>query len=272
MERADFVLQIFFKEVRFSKEVTDKNPSVVLSNQCGINFKLFDLSTIPLEPHFSPNKFEPTGKKITLKIPSCEILFECPLSVFLGNILPDRTFQILGKTRISLQENFENSLQNPGRIVQKSFSNIQIHHHRIPLATISFEISISYTSSTQESIENPIILPEYHSESDSTTKATQIIKKDISTNTRVPLAPDIPETRTRTIFYFDKEDLMKENKDLSEDIQALTLKVQELRNIIEIYESEKRSKAKPIKKKTKASESARSGLIYHPVISFRECN
>ena len=121
-----------------------------------------------------------------------------------------------------------------------------------------------------------IIQTQSSSESDLSLKTATVKKKDMAINTRVPLAPDPPETRTRSIFYFDKKELLEENRILEQQIKQLTDQVQRLKSVIDTYQQEEGSDTRNTKRSKKdidAQKKAQTGYqpqkfrtdyIYHP--------
>jgi hypothetical protein len=81
-------------------------------------------------------------------------------------------------------------------------------------------------------------------------------RKEKRTMTRPPLAPDPPALRGRSIFYFDRQELMEENAVLEAEIARLTGVVGRLREIVEQHQ--------PKKPKENPKVDLRTDCIYHP--------
>lgn len=271
MERAEFIFQIFFDTFEIMQKLNDFSIFIRLFNLPMIEIdRLSGLTGI-----FELN----TGKRLTLKMPYVEVLDECPLYLFIKSPKPGHTSERKCQHKISLQNIFSHAIQNPGRYVQQHFLEMLKSRNDERLGRISFTISICYTSSTQEDLTNltPIVIQNQSStESDYSLKTAVVKKKDMGINTRVPLAPDPPETRTRSIFYFDKKELLEENRSLAQQIKLLTDQVQRLKAVIDTYQEEETSTGKTSKRSKKDPDSQRraqtgyqqqkfrTDYIYHP--------
>jgi hypothetical protein len=254
MERADFVFQIFFETLELRAK---------LSHDFGLFIRLFQLPVIEIDRLSGPpGVFElSTGKKLSLKMPFIEVLDSCPLWVMIRTPRPGHTTERRAEHLVPLQNIFSHAIQRPGRFVQQHFNEVVRDRSNEPCANIAFSVSVCYTSSTQEALTNlkPIILHgESSSDSDVSLKPAAKVRKDTATMTRVPLAPDPPVTRDRSIFYFDRNDLMEENKLLEAEIKRLTGRVGELKDIVGHHQND------PAKQNPKAKTGPRSEFIYRP--------
>lgn len=238
MQRADFVFQIYFEKMELFENV--KSDFV-------ISYKLFSLPTIEVDRLNSPpGTIEINqGKRMMLKIPQTEVVDSCPLEISIRAPRAGHTSVRLSQDKIKLQNNFEQALQNPNRYVQQKFEHQLKGKRDDYFAAITFSVSLCYTSSTMTENEGspPIILGTMKDQDDKMNKTkTKSIKKstkmtiDRSKSKRAPLIPEIPETRSRSIFYFDKGDLLEENRILAEEISRLTELVGRLREIVDQYE------------------------------------
>lgn len=272
MERAEFVFKIIFDTFELMQKLSDFS----------IYIRLFSLPMIEIHRLSGiTGVFElQTGKSLTLKMPYAEILDECPMYIFIKSPKPGHTSERKCQHKISLQNLFSLAIQNPGRPVQQHFDkSLKNKNDDSLLGRISFGIRVRYTSSTKEDLTNltPIIIQDHSStESDLGVKTATVKKKDMAINTRVPLAPDPPETRTRSIFFFDKNELLEENRNLAQQIKQLTDQVQRLKSVIDAYEQEEISEVKSARRAKKdldAQRRAQTGYqpqklrtdyIYHP--------
>ncbi|OHT00331.1 hypothetical protein TRFO_07999 [Tritrichomonas foetus] len=259
MERAEFIFQIFFDTFELNQKI---------NNDFTIFIRLFNLPMIEIDRISGlPGVFElSTGKRLTLKMPYIEVLDECPLYIFIKTPRPGHTAERRCQHKVQLQNVFSHAIQNPGRYVQQRFVEIIKGRSDEKFGKMVFTVSTCYTSSTQEILTNltPIIIHAQSStESDLSLKgATK--KKEMGTNTRVPLAPDPPETRSRSIFYFDKNELLEENRILAQEIKQLTDLVQRLKEVINSYQDEPSQNRQKKQRRTEPIQPARSDYIYHP--------
>lgn len=269
MERAEFVVQVFFDNIELFEKV---------SSEFTILIRFFELSMIEIDKlSGEPGVLEvQSGKRLTLKMPPVEALDVCPMYIFIRTPRPGSTTARKYHHKIHLQNAFNQAIQNPGRYVQQQFTESIRGSGSTTFATVQFAVSICYTSSTQEALTNlePIMIrPQSSMESEVSIKSSSAKRKDMSTNTRTPLAPDPPETRTRSIFYFDRQELMEENTLLVEEINRLSDLVQRLREIVESHDQEK-----PTTKKKRApppqatTKPLRSEYIYNPPSLRRNAN
>ena len=266
MERAEFLFQIFFETFElFQRENSDLS----------IFVRLFNLPMIEIDKVHGLSDFTEvsTGKRLTLKMPYVEVLDECPLFIFVKSPRSGRTSERRSQHKVKLQNIFAHAIQNPGRYVQQRFTELLLCKHDERFARAAFTVSVCYTSSTQESITDltPIIIHSQSStESDLSLKASTR-KKETSTMTRTPLAPDPPETRDRSIFYFDKNELLEENRVLAEEIRQLTDMVQRLKEIINNYQGNQEQnyynnspKRRVVNTEPIRTVGGRSDYVYHP--------
>jgi hypothetical protein len=104
------------------------------------------------------------------------------------------------------------------------------------------------------------VQPESSVEDDASQRSIDRSKGDAAVMTR-ELPPPVPDTRRRTIFSFDRAELMEENKALTAEIRELTALVERLREVIQMNEGRKKGGGgrKVIENRTHRSDS-----IYHP--------
>jgi len=253
MERADFIYQIFVEKIHIDGFRAD---------EITISYKLFSLPSVEIDNlHITKGEVEVNkGKRMVLKIPQIEVVGQCPLEISLRSPKQGHTSVRLASERVSLQNCFEQSLQNPNRYVHQSFSKCFHGKRDGELATLYFKVSLCYTSSTMEEQfdKKPISLADEEDENARKNIVTPKPARPRPVNNRAPLIPDIPETRKRSIFYFDKRDLLEENKVLTDEISQLTNLISNLQKVIEQHEAPVpiANKGKNIRKRNQ------TGLIY----------
>lgn len=265
MERASFYFQIFFESIDLQEK---------LSSEFTILVRLFQLPVIEIDKLQGPPGFYEiqTGKRLSLKMPFIEVLDECPMFVLVRTPRPGHTSERRCQHRVKLQNVFRHAIETPRRYVQQKFKEVLKGKNDQPFASVVFTVSVCYTSSTQEAVTNfePIILQPQLSPEFEISKPKNTGKKDMATNTRPPLAPEPPETRTRSIFYFDRKDLMEENKQLAAEIRRLTDLVQRMKVIVEEHKAEtkpRRAQARSMRRGPPPANpevKARTDYIYHP--------
>lgn len=260
MERASFYFQIFFESVEVHARVnTDIDLLIRL-----FQLPVIDVDKLPGSSGYSPIQ---TGKRLNLKMPFIEVLDTCPLFLLIRTPRPGHTSERTCQHRVSLQRLFKHAIETPKRYIQQKFCELLHGRNDQPFATLVFTVSVCYVSSTQETLTNltPIVLST-SLENQTPVTPTRTRKRDMATNTRPPLAPDPPETRTRSIFYFDRQELMEENRQLAAEIQRLTDLVQRMKQIVDEHNAETVSQPKRAKqsKAQRQVESRRTDYIYHP--------
>ena len=262
MERADFVFQIFFEQMDLNEQ---------LDSEFIIMFRLFQLSSVEVYR----NKCPPgtivinEGKRMMLKIPQVEVVDGCPLELVVRSPRPGHTSVRLAQNRIKLGLQFEKALQYPNRYVQKKYVTDFKGKRDEAFGTIEFSISVCYTSSTMRNYEGPplIMTSSIAPQEQKKEKKTTISRATATYNReRSPLIPVIPETRKRSIFYFDKGDLLEENRQLAEEITHLTELVQRLHEVVDQYEEPKvRARTARAERERKPFQTGgRTDFIYHP--------
>ena len=261
MERADFVFQIFFEQMDLNENV---------DSEIIIMFRLFQLSSVEV----FRNKCSPgtivinEGKRMMLKIPQVEVVDGCPLEICIRAPRPGHTSVRLAQDKINLGILFEKALQFPNRYVQKKYVTELKGKRDQTFGTMEFSISVCYTSSSMRECEGPPLVltssafNEPKKEKRTISRATATFNRE-----RSPLIPVIPETRKRSIFYFDKGDLLEENRQLAEEITHLTELVQRLHEVVDQYE-EPKTRTRAVKTQKEARKpfqtGGRSDFIYHP--------
>ena len=265
MERAEFVFQIFFDQMELLEH---------LDSEFILTFRLFQLSSIEI---FSNNCPPGTvvineGRRMVLKIPQAEVIDGCPLEVCVRQPRQGHTTARLAQNQTKLGIQFERALQNPNRYVQKRYETELKGKRGQVFGTISFTVSVCYTSSSVREYDGPPLTMTASciaNEQTGRDKKKKTVTRGVTTATtmreRSPLVPVIPETRKRSIFYFDKNDLLEENRALAEEITHLTELVQRLRDVVDQYE-EPKVKARTVKAQGQAqrNQTARTDYIYHP--------
>ena len=259
MERASFYFQIFFESIELHEK---------LNTELALLVRLFQLPVIDIDRVQGPPGYYEiqTGKRLTLKMPFIEVLDSCPLYIMIRTPRPGHTSERRCQHRVSLQALLTHAIETPKRYIQQRFCELLRGRNDQPFANVVFTVSVCYTSSTQEMITNlePIILNPQASDSPSQGMTPRSKKRDMATNTRPPLAPDPPETRTRSIFYFDRQELMEENKQLAGEIQRLTDLVQRMKEIVEEHKAETRQTPRKQPRQQAATPKPRTDYIYHP--------
>jgi len=156
----------------------------------------------------------------------------------------------------------------PNTYFKQDFSPIITDRKGKKFGKAVFSITICYTSSTREAITNwknvqPILI---ENETQTTTNSNKNKKQKTTTKIRErsPLITEIPDTGRRSIFYFDKADLKEENLQLEKEIQYLTARVQNLKEIISQYEEEPVKKSKP-KSRDIDQNKTRTEYFYHTI-------
>lgn len=251
MDRAEFVFQIFFESINLGENAIPP---------FSLGFQIFSQQIYQIAPCESSRKYTgkvpiSAGKRMNLKIPTVETLFDCPLSISLRVTSKGKTSKTIGQLTVSLQSVFKNSLQNSGKYIQKQFIQAVGKIHGEPIV-VDFSVSICYTSSSQEAIEQatPALIRMESESLIETITERPVKKRDISTNTQSLYAP-LPETRKRSIFSFDKAELMQESKQLENEIMALSDRIEQLKKYIDDHE--KQSKTTSHKKSYKSSNDSR---------------
>lgn len=265
MERASFYFQIFFESIDLQEK---------LNTEFTLLFRLFQLPVIEVDTlQGMPGYYEiQTGKRLSLKMPFIEVLDECPLFLLVRTPRPGHTSERRCQHRLKLQRVFRHAIEAPRRYVQQKFTEVLKEKNDQVFGNVVFTVSVCYTSSTQEALTNlePIILqPQLSTDFGSLIKSKNFGRKDMATNTRAPLAPDPPETRTRSIFYFDRKDLMEENRQLAAEIRRLTDLVQQMKNIVEEHKAEtkpRKAQGRTVRRKPagQPESKVRTDYIYHP--------
>jgi hypothetical protein len=253
MERAGFIFQIFFESLNLSDHG---------NTEFSISFRLFQLPVIDVARKSGPpGRFDlSVGKRLTLKMPYVEVLDECPLFLLFRLPRAGRSNDRTPAHRVNLQTIFDLAIRTPGRYIQQHFNERLTGPNGELLATVQFTLSICYTSSTQEEAMSlpPITVPaESSMEEDASQRSTSRAKKDVAVNTR-EFPPEIPETRRRSIFFFDRADLMEENRVLAAEIRELTAMVQRLRDVVDTRRTETQNA------RLKGDRRHRTDYIYHP--------
>jgi hypothetical protein len=256
MERASFIFQIFFESATISESTSN--------NEFAIGFRLFQLPMIEVCRKAGPaGRFDLSiGKRMTLKMPYVEILDECPLFLLIRSPRPGRTGDRTPPHRLTLQSVFGFALRTPGRYIRQHFDASIATSNGRQFATIQFTVSICYISSTQNEAAAlpPITLPTESSVDDDVSQKTiQKVKRDVGIMTR-EFPPPVPDSRRRTIFYFDRAELMEENKALATEIRELTAHVQQLKAII----GEHGQRGTKHQKTEMGDRKQRTDYIYHP--------
>jgi hypothetical protein len=263
MERAEFIFQIFFDQMELIEHV---------DSEFIITFRLFQLSSIEI---FNNNSRPGTvvineGRRMVLKMPQAGVIDGCPLEICIRQPRQGHTTARIAQNQTKLGIQFEKALQNPNRYVQKKYET-EIKGKRDQIfGIISFTVSVCYTSSSVREYEGPpltmtasVVANEQKASGSKKKLASRAVRT--TSRKRDPLIPVIPETRTRSIFYFDKNDLLEENKALVEEITRLTELVQRLRDVVDQYEEPKaQTRAARAQKQAKKSQTARSEYIYRP--------
>ena len=253
MERAEFIFQIFFDKIDIKLEN--------LGNLI-ISYKLLSLPSVDIDTILINNTetYEISkGKRINIKIPQIEILNYCPLEIYLRSPRSGHTSTRLSFEKISLQEKFELSLQNPNIFIKDYYAIFFKGKREEKIADLQFSLHICYTSSSMIHLisKDPIVLsekPDVEQKKDIKLSNRTVSRK---LSNRAPLIPDIPKIRTRSIFYFSKKDLLDENKYLTEEISKLSKMVQKLQDVIE-----SNAVHKPIVTKTELKNP--NNYIYRP--------
>jgi hypothetical protein len=158
-----------------------------------------------------------------------------------------------------LQSVFSFAVRTPGRYIQKHFSEA-IHDgaHKL-LATVHFAVSLCYTSSGQGEAPAaaPMVLPaESSAEEDASQRSAVRPKKSKATYVR-QVTPEIPQQRNRSIFYFDRGDLMEENEALATEVANLRRQVERLKGVVGEARDPRRTSDRQL-------AGNRTDYIYHP--------
>lgn len=287
MERADFIYQIFFDKMELEQKISS---DIIMS------YKLFSLPLVEVDRiNASPGTINISqGKRMLLKIPQIELIDYCPLELVFRIPRPGHTSVGLAHSIINLQYVFERSLQEPNRYVQRKFVHQIKDKKGGNMGVIVFYVSVCYTSSSAQVINAPPIVLDAgegdnhaknlggdHILDNDSDKSKAKSNKNYAVRAteyyertgREPLIPVIPETRKRSIFYFDKGDLLEENRMLSDEITRLTSLVSKLKDVVERYETHGslvKSARKgqdsyvPKNKRYQQTSGGRADFIYHP--------
>lgn len=260
MERAEFIFQIFFDSFDLQEKLKDEFTLMI---------RLFQLPVIEIDKmRGPPGTFDiSTGKRLSLKMPYVEVLDACPMFIMLRTPRPGHTSERKCQRRVSLQNIFQHSIQSPGRYVQQKFTEVLKGRNDQVIGTVMFTVSVNYCSSSQETLTNlePIVLrPQSSTDSElSINHSSKPIRKDCGVMVK-SVIPDVPETRSRSVFYFDKQDLMEENRQLASEIQRLTDLVQRMKNIVKEHEEETKQKSGRRRTVTRDAAPPRPNYIYRP--------
>ncbi|EAY10604.1 hypothetical protein TVAG_282040 [Trichomonas vaginalis G3] len=262
MERAEFVFQIFFDTMELNNRI---------EADFIIMYRLFMLPAVEVFRSRSPpgtvNISE--GKRMMLKIPQAEIIEACPIEITVRAPRPGHTSVRLAQDRIKLSAQFEKALQNPNRYVQAQYIGNFKGKRDDDFGSINFTVSVCYTSASMRDYQGPPLFMTQGSNFNEKNANTKTKSRLTSMNSkRSPLIPEIPETRTRSIFYFDKKDLLEENRILAEEIEHLTNLVQRLHDVVDQYEVPKKAQTARSQQKRQKTQynttGGRTDFIYHP--------
>lgn len=207
------------------------------------------------------------GKRMMLKIPQAEVIEACPIEITIRAPRPGHTSVRLAQDRIKLSAQFEKALQNPSRYVQAQYIGNLKGKRDDDFGSINFTVSVCYTSASMHDYQGPPLFMTQGSNFNekSIQQKTNKSRMTSAGSKRSPLIPEIPETRTRSIFYFDKKDLLEENRMLAEEIEHLTNLVQRLHDVVDQYEVPQKAQTQRAQKQKQATFSGgRSDYIYHP--------
>lgn len=260
MERAEFTFQIYFDTFDLKQRLNDS---------FSLNIRLFDLPSIKIEKMAGlPGNFDiKVGKSLILKMPYVEILDECPLSLIIKASKPEKTSLRKMVHKIQLQNIFSLAIQNPNRPVDQKFIEVLKMRSNQEFGTLNFKIRVTYTSSTQESLVNlpPIVVQNQLSmESEMSAKKTTIKKKEVGTDAKYY----VPDSRTRSIFFFDKNELLEENRQLTQEIESLKELVDGLKCVLNSYDggdnSNQAGSARERGRKA-STQKAQSGYVPKPM-------
>jgi hypothetical protein len=253
MERAEFVFQVFFETATIPE---GSGPS-----EFSLSFRLFELPSVAVAHQAGgPGDVDlSTGKRIALKLPYVEVLEDCPLTLFYRSPRPQRTDARAPPHRVNLHAVFSFAVRAPGRCIQKHFSEPIRDAARRLLATVHFAVNLVYAASGQGDAPRiaPLVLPaESSAEEDASQRSAARAKRARGTYVR-EVTPEVPQRRVRSIFYFDRADLMEENRVLAAEVATLRRQVGELRTVV----GEARAEARGPQSDRWAN---RTDYIYHP--------
>jgi hypothetical protein len=259
MERAGFIFQVFFDSIDIKE---------CLSEKFSIVFRLFQLPVVEAVSERSgpPGRLDLSlGKRLRLKMPYVEILDLCPMLIVLRTARAGHAHDRKCRVDVNLQNIFTHAIHSPGRYIQQRF-NEDFKGREGVFGTLSFTISTCYTTSTQEEyhdIAAVSLRPEPSVDDDGSQRSAPRMRKEIGVMTR-EFPPPIPNTRQRTIFYFDRTDLMAENQVLSEEIKRLTEMVNSLKAIVDAQKPQQPPKTTTPKTERPPPHKHKADYIYHP--------